>query len=44
VLVIDMIRGFFEEGYNLYLGSQARRIIPNVRKLLDTEVSSGSKI
>ncbi len=44
VLVIDMVRGFFEEGYNLYLGSQARHIIPNVRKLLDTELSKGSKI
>src|SRR4030042_1014086 len=44
VLVIDMVRGFLEEGYALYLGSQARHIIPNVKKLLDTELAKGSKI
>ena len=44
VVVIDMVRGFFEEGYSLYLGSQARRIIPNVQKLLEAELAKGSKI
>jgi nicotinamidase-related amidase len=44
VVVIDMVRGFFEEGYSLYLGSQARRIIPDVQKLLEAELAKGSKI
>ena len=35
VLVVDMLRGFCEEGNPLYTGESARRIIPNVRRLLD---------
>ncbi|MFC2001177.1 hypothetical protein ACFLUZ_01585 [Chloroflexota bacterium] len=31
VLVIDMLRGFLEEGYPLCCGAGARRIIPNPR-------------
>lgn len=34
VIVIDMVRGFFEEGYALYCGAEARKIIPNVQRLL----------
>ena len=30
VLIADMVRGFFEEGYPLYCGEKARGIIPNV--------------
>ena len=44
VLVVDMLRGFLEEGYPLYIGAESRRIIPNIEKLLDREHSRGSKI
>ncbi|MGD9143342.1 MAG: isochorismatase family cysteine hydrolase [Dehalococcoidia bacterium] len=44
VLVVDMLRGFLEEGYPLYIGEGPRRIIPNIRKLLKNEQSRGSKI
>jgi len=44
VLVIDMLRGFLEEGYPLYCGINARSIIPNVRKLLERELEQNSKI
>jgi len=44
VLVIDMTRGFFEKGYPLYCGDRARRIIPNVQRLLEQELARGSKI
>ena len=30
VLVVDMVRGFCEEGGNLYTGESARKIIPVV--------------
>ncbi len=44
VLVIDMLRGFLEEGYPLYCGAKARRIIPNVQGLLERELAQGSKV
>ncbi|MFH1662781.1 MAG: isochorismatase family cysteine hydrolase [Chloroflexota bacterium] len=44
VLVIDMLRGFFEEGYPLYIGREARNIIPNIQGLLEQELARGSKI
>ena len=44
VLVIDMLRGFLEEGYPLYCGIEARSIIPNVQKLLERELERNSKI
>ena len=44
VLVVDMLRGFLEEGYPLYLGAESRRIIPHILKILDNELSQGSKI
>ena len=44
VLVIDMLRGFLEEGYPLYGGVKVRQIIPNVQRLLKKEISKGSKI
>lgn len=44
VLVIDMLRGFLEEGYPLYCGELARRTIPNVQRLLEQESSKGSKV
>lgn len=44
VVVADMIRGFLEEGYALYLGPKARGIIPNVRRLLESERQRGSHV
>jgi nicotinamidase-related amidase len=44
VIVSDMLRGFMEEGYALYCGARARRIIPNIQKLLEQELAKGSKI
>ena len=44
VLVSDMLRGFMEEGYPLYCGARARRIIPNVQGLLEQELAQGSKV
>jgi nicotinamidase/pyrazinamidase len=44
VLVVDMLRGFLEEGYPLYCGAKARRIVPRVAKLLKQELKSGSKV
>jgi nicotinate phosphoribosyltransferase len=44
VLVIDMLRGFMEPGNPLYCGDRARRIIPNIRHLLETEIARGAKI
>lgn len=44
VIVTDMLRGFLEEGYPLYCGEGARRIIPNIQRLLERELTQGSKI
>ncbi len=44
VLVVDMLRGFLEEGYPLYCGAGARRIIPSVQSLLDRELAQGSRV
>jgi len=44
VLVVDMLRGFLEEGYPLYCGIKSRRIIPNVQALLERELAQGSTI
>ena len=44
VIVVDMLRGFLEEGGPLYCGARARGIIPNVQRLLERESTWGSKI
>ena len=44
VLVVDMLRGFLEEGYPLYCGARARRIIPGVQNLLEQELSQASRV
>ena len=44
VLVIDMLRGFLEEGYPLYCGAKARDIIPNIQRLLERELAGGAKV
>jgi nicotinate phosphoribosyltransferase len=44
VIVVDMLRGFLEEGNPLYCGARARGIIPNVQGLLERESPQGCKI
>ena len=44
VLVVDMLRGFLEEGYPLYCGDKARQIIPNIQALLEQELAQGAKV
>ena len=44
VLVVDMLRGFLEEGHNLYCGDNARRIIPEVQAILERETARGSGV
>jgi nicotinamidase/pyrazinamidase len=44
VLVVDMVRGFCEEGRNLYVGPAIREIIPRIRQLLREEKARGSHI
>ena len=44
LLVVDMLVGFLEPGHNLYCGDDARKVIPNVRRLIEREQSAGSKV
>lgn len=44
VIVADMLRGFLEEDKPLYCGPTARRIIPNIQRLLEQELAQGSKV
>ena len=44
VLVADMVRGFCEEGHNLYVGPSIREIIPRIQDLLRAETANGSHI
>ncbi|MFQ5879188.1 MAG: isochorismatase family cysteine hydrolase [Dehalococcoidia bacterium] len=44
VLVVDMVRGFCEEGFPLYVGPTIRQIIPRIRALLEEERARGSHI
>jgi len=44
ILVIDMVRGFLEEGHPLYCGAKARDIIPNIQRLLEKELKQGAKV
>lgn len=44
VLVIDMVRGFLDEGCPLYCGAAARRIVGRIQKLLERETAAGSKV
>jgi len=44
VLVIDMLRGFMEDGFPLYCGDSVRNIIPNIQQLLGMEIERDSKI
>ena len=42
VLVVDMLKGFLEPGYNLY-HADSRRIIPNVERLISQELAGGGE-
>lgn len=44
VLVVDMLRGFLEDGHNLYCGDEARDIVPEVKSLLASETERKSTI
>lgn len=44
LLVIDMQRGFLEDGYPLFCGEEARRIIPSVRRLVEQELEQGTPV
>lgn len=44
VLVVDMVRGFCEEGHPLYVGPTIREIIPRIQALLREEKAKGSHI
>jgi nicotinate phosphoribosyltransferase len=44
VLITDMLRGFMDKECPLYCGAKARRIIPNIQRLLEKELTAGSKI
>src|SRR5947209_13797453 len=44
VIVADMVRGFCEEGHNLYVGPTIREIIPRIQELLKREKAVGSHI
>lgn len=44
VLVVDMLRGFLEEGYPLYIGEKAGGVIANIQRLLERELAQGSRV
>jgi nicotinamidase-related amidase len=44
IIITDMLRGFLEEGYPLFISARARWIIPNIQGLLDQELARGSKV
>ncbi len=44
VIAVDMVRGFLEEGNPLYCGEAARRMIPNVQRLLEQELAQGATV
>lgn len=43
VLVVDMVKGFLEEGNPLYIGAKARRIVPDIQGLLERELARGAR-
>jgi nicotinamidase-related amidase len=44
VIVIDLLKGFLEEGYPLYCGDKSRQIIPKIHMLLERELEKGSAV
>jgi len=44
LLVIDMLVGFLEPGHDLYCGDYSRKIIPNIKRLIEAERAMGSEV
>jgi len=44
LIVIDMQRGFLEDGYPLFCGNAARGIIPSVKRLIEREQCEGTPV
>jgi len=44
LLVVDMVVGFLEPGFNLYCGEKARDIIPKVQTLISEQINLGSEV
>ena len=44
LLIVDMLRGFMEEGYPLYCGNSARLIIPHIVSLAQETKKNSGKI
>ncbi len=44
LIVVDMLRGFCEEGHPLYCGPQSRRIIPFVRQRAEAHRQAGEPL
>ena len=44
LVTIDMQRGFLEEGHPLFCGKAARRIIPPIHRLIESELRKGTPI
>ncbi|HUT86963.1 MAG TPA: isochorismatase family cysteine hydrolase [Candidatus Heimdallarchaeota archaeon] len=44
LIVIDMQRGFLEQGFPLFCGDGARRIIPTICRLIERELREGTSL
>ncbi len=44
LLVVDMVRGFCEQGHNLYIGPSVQAVIPRIQDLLRRERQAGARI
>jgi len=44
MIVVDMQRGFLEEGHPLFCGKEARRVIEPIKRLIERERARGSAI
>ena len=44
VLVIDMLRGFLEPDFPLYIGDEPRHVISRIQRLVERELRRGAKL
>ena len=44
VIVVDMLQGFLQERYPLYCGSDAKQIVPEIRRLLEQVTAGGTTV
>ncbi len=44
LIVVDMLRGFCEEGYPLYCGEDSRNIIPFIKQKIEQANAKGDKV